>query len=76
MRQRDWQIVAAALKLLGCIVEEREYVVILCRAFPFIQSLRKISPVSVKIQRQLLEKLGYDLDAYVDACEACETAAE
>lgn len=61
MKQRDWQIVAAALK---------------CRAFPFIQSLRKISPVSVKIQRQLLEKLGYDLDAYVDACEACEAAAE
>ena len=57
-----------ALSALGCeTIVESEYHVALCRGATVIQRIRKLSPVPVRAQRRIFERLSFTEDEYLSA---------
>lgn len=59
MRQLDWQVFVETLGRLGWgVIRSDDYHVVVARPVTTIAPVRKMSPLSVAYQRDVLRKLG------------------
>ena len=68
MKQQSWEIVVATFHHLGCtIVRETEFRVTLCRGATKLLDVHKLSPVTVRAQRKMVEILEFDESEFMEA---------
>ena len=61
MKQQDWQTVVAALLHLGCeMVNQSDFQIAICRGAIKIMRIRKLSPMTIQMQRNLIGALDLD----------------
>ena len=71
MRQRPWEEVVAALRLLGStVVFDGTYQVTVWRGASKLQRVRKLSPVPRAAQANIIAALDYSEEEYLNALGA------